>query len=248
MWTCTSCGMPVADDAEACPACGAPRSVDPVATRVFTPPVPGGHTAQNPEQRTLATTPSREDDEACDSMLVLRPSWTRAEGEIRIDVPFCVLGREGDYRAELFSPRVSRQQVELSYMDGTWTATQLGTTNLSWVWSKETGSRPLNPGESGTLHDGDRLRLADQTFFVRIEQVEHVAPAADDDSAAPVQDLVEGWFVTCPRCGTIFRRSGQDDRQREGCTVCTDSGDKREIRKVIPRHDALPVGAFIDVR
>lgn len=254
MWTCASCGTPVPDGSEACPACGTPRQGG-IVPRAYTAPQPDGNPV--PEAR-------RGEATSHDTALVLRPGWSRDLGVIRIDTPSCVLGREGDLRPELFSPSVSRQHVEIACADGTWTVTQLGTTNPSWVIGP-TGSTQLAPGMTCPVHDGERLRLANQTFFVSVEarpaspatcdacvatspaELDPPATAAPEPDDAP-QDLVEGWFVTCPHCRTTFRLDGPEARMRSGCPVCTDAMDRRAVRRLAPQWTSVPEGSFEDVR
>ena len=149
---------------------------------------------------------------------------------------------------------MGRQQVELAFSDGTWKVTQVGTTNPSWIITRE-GSVKLAVGMEYVLHGGERLRLADQTFIVSIEEVAPAEPtegAPTPQEAAPAEDrredesLVEGWFVYCKHCDTTFRVGGPDDKR--ACTVCVDSQKRKLLRRVTPVFESLAQGTFVDVR
>jgi len=235
---------------------------EPVATAV-------AQTAGASEQQATALVSAKVESEAeqaraeqsCDTVLVLTES--RSGEKIRIDSLSCVLGREGDYRPELFSDRVSREQIEINNVDGTWTVCHIGNTNPSGLISR-TERINMAYGIEYPLHGGERLRLANQTFLVRIE---NLAPAEESPSIAnavsaqaepsqpmpsqstqPADDnTVEGWFITCGRCGSVFMVEGAETRLSE-CPRCIDVMDKREIRRSVPAFGRKNRSSIIDVR
>lgn len=193
-----------------------------------------------------------------DSILVLVEG--RSGEEIRIDAMSCVLGREGDYRPELFSARVSREQLEINHReDGTWTACHIGSTNPSLLISSD-GRINMEYGVEYSLHGKERLRLANQTFLVRVEPAgleesaavtAEVTPsseaAATSGGAKEASDLVEGWFVVCNKCGATFQVSKGTSRL-DSCPNCIDVMDKRDIKRVAAVYGRKNRKAIVDVR
>lgn len=193
-----------------------------------------------------------------DSVLVLVEG--RSGEEIRIDAMSCVLGREGDYRPELFSARVSREQLEINHReDGMWTACHIGSTNPSLLISSD-GRINMEYGVEYPLHGKERLRLANQTFLVRVEPIgseesaavtAEMTPssetAATSGGAEEASDLVEGWFVVCNKCGATFQVAKGTSRL-DSCPNCIDVMDKRDIKRVAAVYGRKNRKAIVDVR
>lgn len=248
-----------ADDAKSCPLCGAPfdNAAD-AGTVVFA----GVHSPEGVAAASASAVDSApmvdkaQDDEPHeeehDTKLILTEGKT---GEaIVIDSPSCVLGREGDYRPELFSNKVSRSHLEIDYFDGVWRACHISQTNATVLISRE-GRFEMEYGLQYPLHGGERLRIADQVFSVRVEkiqQVKHVQEEHVDVQEAPIEPESSsarsvGWLITCRKCGTVHLVSSEDTRLDE-CHHCLDSLDKRDIRKMPPVFGEYDDQAVIDVR
>ena len=270
MWVCNVCGLELDDSIESCPfGCGTSKmNVDGIGTATTTRSSnsPSLHDADHglrdfgePSMGAVRLNASAERRERRDGNGVLSDKGDAPAGRdgktllvltegktgkrIEIDSVACVLGRDGDYCPEIFSEQVSRIHMEVSHSDEGWRACHVGL-NPS-VLVTPTGRMNMETGIEYPLHDGERIRMANQTFMVNIETIEegdggsaHLETAQDrklesEDSLGADPDTVECWCVACPKCGTKYRVQDDSDRVRE-CTVCVDPMDKRDIRKVDP--------------
>ena len=219
MWICPIDGMQNDDSVEICPFCGSPKPQETEA----------GET-------TGCCSPCGK------SVLVLTDVRTGTRIEIDRDGD---VGREGDFNPDAFNGGVSRKHLLVACHEGTWTIRFVGQ-NASSVFAQGQQT-DLRPGMEYPLFGGELLKLARMFFDVAVEPIE---PDPDDgpgpDSDETPADLVEGWFVDCPKCGTSFRVADGNQRVRE-CPTCTDRVDKGLVRRITPRQDSRREGSFIDV-
>lgn len=290
MWICNVCGLELDDSLESCPfGCGSKDVVgksekrhdantqnavkettknaathpvsrcmpEPVA--VDSNPVIAESFVKNQTEQQSAV--ADIDGAGTNSILVLTEG--RTGNRIEIDSLACVLGRDGDYGSELFSEQVSRIHMEISHADGAWRGCHIGLNPSILVTTS--GRITMEHGIEYPLHDGDRLRIANQTFLVGVETKNNACeePGGDivkdeplnqeticsDPEAAVANnvDMAECWCVLCPKCGAKHQVRGSDDRVAE-CQKCTDPMDRREIRRIKPVFDAFKQEELIDAR
>lgn len=291
MWVCNVCGLELDDSLESCPfGCGpkgavvesekqndvnVQNAVKEATKNEATHPIP----RYMPEPVTVGGSPesaksfvknqTKQQDGVADiadidtnSILVLTEGKTG--GRIEIDSLACVLGRNGDCGSELFfSEQVSRVHMEISHADGAWKGCHVGLNPSILVTTS--GRINMEHGIEYPLHDGDRLRIANQTFLVGIEAKKSALEKSNGNivedeflnqettssnlevAVVGNDDMTECWCVVCPKCGAKHQVRGADDRVTE-CQKCTDPMDRREIRRITPVFDAFRQEELIDAR
>lgn len=287
MWVCSVCGLELDDGLESCPfGCG-PRGTVPKGEKrddanaqkaagkasesAATYPMLGGISesiaAGSKPKDVIPLSESRTNQQSgavvvdADSILVLTEG--RTGNRIEIESLACVLGRDGDYGSELFSEQVSRVHMEISHADGGWKGCHVGL-NPS-VLVTPSGRINMEHGIEYPLHNGDRPRIANQTFMVGIETKEKTSEelgeyAVEDErlgsetscsnpraGVASNDDMTECWCVSCPKCGAKHQVRGADDQLAE-CRKCTDPMDRREIRRITPAFGSFKREELIDAR
>jgi hypothetical protein len=181
--------------------------------------------------------------------------------EICVETPRCILGREGDIANDIFTPEVSRQHMQLDFSNGIWKATHLGS-NPSVLFEGNTRI-PLPRGIAVPIQDGDMILMANQRFTIKIEVPQQPTTAKTSDAstasgttggqdvqnldASPDPNLVEGWFITCRKCGKVFQVADGGSRIGQ-CPDCIDIMDKMDIATVSAVHGFKRKGEFEDVR
>ena len=251
MWTCEVCSTPNDDAFASCMTCGTPRPSE-EATGQGAPPA----------------APSCEQGEApvCDpAQATLLLTDVRSKERIAVEGGFCVLGREGDLRVELFEPypSVSRQHIQLERGEGGWSVTDMGSTNGTFCTSG--GRRVKLPAWTPyPLYEGALVSLANRLTFrasfadtaddAAGAQVPAGAQAEADAACAPYMtpepdddQAVEGWFIACPVCPAVYRVEGASSRM-ESCPECEDEVDRWSISRVAPVRARRERGTFRDAR
>lgn len=215
MWTCPHDGMPNDDNSAVCAFCGNPRPQE------AGPDVAGtcGTATEVPES----------------SVLVLTDIRTKRSVEIDHDG---IVGREGDFDPDAFEPTVSRKHLLVACRDGVWTIRHVGR-NSTRVFTQG-NEVSVESGMEYPLYGGELLKLGGMYLDVLVEAIE-----PDDVPGEVPANLVEGWFVDCPRCGTSIRVVDANARVRE-CPRCTDRRDKELVRRIRPIHDSRPEESFVD--
>ena len=283
MWICDVCGMELDDALESCPfGCGPkkakeinnphverfdekeavlavedkpaePKLVEATGSCTTSMRSPDGDVI--PEEVAKPEIKKDSNDAVqMSSRLVLTEGRTGAR--IDIDSLACVLGREGDYKPEIFSQQVSRLHMEIRQSGGIWKGSHIGLNPSVLVTSN--GRINMEDGIDYPLHDGDRLRMANQIFLVNIEEMEEheVNEGENTDAAscfdcentdANTDDLLECWCVICPKCGAKYQVENGDSQVSE-CQKCTDSMDRREIRRITPTFGSFVKEELIDAR
>ncbi len=243
MWTCSSCGFENENDVTLCLACASSP------THPQTQIAKQDTSTQEPSQaHSLDDIHASSCCVAPNDTLTLRESVT-GETVLITETP-CLLGREGDLAAKLFSPRVSRKHLEITRdSNGTWLARHIGANKSHLI--TEQGRIEMQPEICYPIHHNDRLRLADQTFMVCIvpdkEAHETDVHASAQLCEQPTQQAFEsGWFINCPVCGSIYHV--QDEQARKfTCDHCLDPIDKQQIRHAVPHYATYPKNAVHDV-
>ncbi|WP_080800202.1 FHA domain-containing protein [Arabiibacter massiliensis] len=259
MWICSNCGMANEDAFDVCPACAAGTSQ-------------AGERAHDASPTPLPDSPRSVDAESfvdgrasqsAGDLLVLEEVRTRTEIEIGGSGGF--LGREGDYKNDLFSPKVSRLHLEVRKEQAGWSITPMNTVNSTYVY-KNGESAELVEGVPHPLYGGETVRMADMTFRVSLksgaegeEGVSEVSPEAAREESLPasaeepqaIRDdgQIEGWFIDCPPggCGWSFQVAGEAAHLSE-CPRCADAFDKRKIAQVKPCYGKRDRRVVDDVR
>ena len=219
MWTCPNDGMPNDDDSAVCAFCGSPKPQE--------------------AEPDAADTCGAAAEASEDSVLVLNDMRTKRSVEIDRDG---IVGREGDFDPDAFEPTVSRKHLLVARREGVWTIRHVGRNSTKVFTQGQEVS--VESGMEYPLYGGELLKLGGMYLDVLVEALE---PEVDTDGGneEPPANLVEGWFVDCPRCGTSIRVADGNARVRE-CPRCTDRRDKELVRRIRPIHDSRPEESFVD--
>lgn len=282
MWVCETCGLELDDSIETCPfGCGSKGSNSnaPEKTREVRIDEAKGVDIDDASSSTLlyiSNEAGAEDDKACNFMphaskqdihqldvfadgctsnSVLLLTEGKTGRQLEIDSMACVLGREGDFSPELFSDQVSRTHLEISRKEGAWYGCHIGLNPSVLVTTS--GRINMEHGIEYPLHNGDRLRMANQTFLIEVKEKEaECEDEADNtfglDSSSELAedahagDTLECWCVICPKCGAKHHVDNESN-QVESCQKCTDLMDRREIKRVAPIFGTFKRSELIDV-
>ena len=257
MWTCPNDGWLNQDDSPACEFCGAPRPTKgaPLSDDSSNEPPSGvsndpNRVSQQTEllyslsavERTDSISASsiskEEGDEATnvstrsDEVLVLTDM--RTGNRLVVDLPFGVVGREGDFSPEVLNDTVSRQHLIVARRDGAWAVRHIGRT-ASIVYTQNQAIQIPSDMEYPLL-GGENLRLGNMLFDVDVEVIEQKAQTVSDVPEAadsPMSNQVNGWFVDCPVCGHAIRVVDENALVRS-CPCCVDPFDKRRVSRIKP--------------
>lgn len=283
MWVCKTCGLELNDSLENCPfGCGpkgsnsnasergrevgideaeetdidgtSPSTIRRIANEVGVENEKASNVKSHASNQDVRKLDVLADDCKPNSVLLLTEGKTGMQ--LEIDSVACVLGREGDFSPELFSEQVSRIHLEISRKEGVWCGCHVGLNPSVLVTT--TGRINMEHGIEYSLHNGDRLRIANQTFLIEVKEkeVEREDEAGDAfilDSSNEVaedshdDDTLECWCVICPKCGAKHHVDNENDRVGS-CQKCTDLMDRRGIKRVAPIFGAFKRSELIYVR
>lgn len=167
------------------------------------------------------TVPKMQEDAPA---LLLRE--VRSGREIEIHQSGIISRENSSFAPDFFSedPHLSRPHCEISLKDGQWTVEDLHSLNNTYR-----NRNRVMPGFSETLHDGDRLTLADLVFKVSISSAVPSTKKEVESTNSPTDSEDIAWAIRCPVCGTYFQVECKDDRI-ESCPVCCDEMDREQIR------------------
>lgn len=262
MWVCPLDGMENQDDSATCVFCGSPKPSNTVQ------PIPGSTTRPEPDDsasdelfgstgHNVVLSKGQYDAPNVDgdpsrgnSVLVLTDIASRRR--IRVDRDFGIVGRDGDFDPDAFEGTVSRQHLVVARRGSTWAIRHIGR-NESVVYTQR-DAIPVPRNMEYPLHGGESLKLGTMYFDVSVEEpsIEGERPASLPDEARQSigvhgeGELIEGWFVDCPVCGSAISVAGEGERIRE-CPRCIDGFDKKRVSRINPVFGTRQRETVIDV-
>lgn len=262
MWICPICGMKNDDSMFACASCVTPREDNAVEVELreeVQDAVPEGPASMigHPTARDLCERVSEAPSLCNDERLVFTEIRTGERLEIVGKGGF--VGRVGDYVADCFTQKISRQHVCISRTDGGWDIEHFGR-NPTVIFAD--GERiELERGVKYPLYAGEMVRMADLSFRVSVETCPDEMGVAEESTSEDNEvhsgqrasemnppSMVTGWFIDCPGgCGSSYLVA-DESATISACPHCFDSLDKRRIARVRPQWSSRREGSFEDVR
>ena len=91
--------------------------------------------------------------------------YANRDDEIALPEKTCILGKGKNADIRVDNTAVSREHISIEYTGGCWFATDLGTTNGTYI-----DGQKLRANQKYELADGMQLRLADEEFVFRISR------------------------------------------------------------------------------